>query len=88
MLPKVRHNPAEEQADKAQVAADRQAATVPIPVEETPAATVRVAQHVNRVLAEDSLSYSAQARIWEKWVLVRTENNLFYAPFPVQITGK
>ena len=88
MLPKARHNPAEEQADKAQVAADRQAATVPIPVEETPAATVRAAQHVNRVLAEDSLSHPSQARIWEEWVLVRTENNLFNAPFPVQITGK
>ncbi len=88
MLPKVRHNPAEEQADKAQVAADPQAVTVPIPEEETPAATVRAAQHVNRVLAEDSLSHPAQARICEEWMLVRTENNLFYTPFPVQITGK
>ena len=88
MLPKVRHNPAEEQADKAQVAADRQAATVPVPVEETPAATVRAAQHVNRVLAEDSLSHSAQARICEELGLVRTENKLFRAPFPALITGK
>lgn len=88
MLPKARHNPAEEQADKAQVAADRQAATVPVPVEETPAATVRAAQHVNRVLAEDSLSHPAQSRIWEEWVLVRTENKHFRTPFPVLITGK
>ena len=88
MLPKARHNPAEEQADKAQVAADRQVATVPVPVVATPAATVRVAQHVNRVLAEGSLSHPAQARIWEEWVLVRTENKHFRAPFPVLITGK
>ena len=88
MLPKVRLNPAEEQADKAQVAADRQAVTVPVPVEETPAATVQAAQHVNRVLAEDSLSHPAQSRIWEEWVLVRKEYKHFRAPFPVLITGK